>query len=154
MIHTGDVLTQQAVAPPHGNNVKPSQKHTRGIKPPTGVPGINYDRNTESTISHAPTPPICSHGKRTAFIKRYYPNRFTVYASHSLVHTPLGEEPRRTPPCSTGAVRLKPGLYYSDSVIRNPTPSPRRPPPAFTLLRRDVGYATQSTARWILYVDY
>ena len=43
--------------------------------------------------------------------------------------------------------RLKPSLYFSDSVMRNPTPSLRRPPPALILLRRDVGDAMQVTAR-------
>ena len=44
---------------------------------------------------------------------------------------------------------VKARAYYSDSVIRNLTPSLRRTPRAFTVLRRDVGYATRFTARSI-----
>ena len=42
---------------------------------------------------------------------------------------------------------VKPSLYFSVSVLRNPTQSLRRLPRAFKLLRRDVGDATQLTAR-------
>ena len=45
------------------------------------------------------------------------------------------------------SLRTKVKVYYSESVITEP-------PLAFVVLHRDVGYAMQFAARWILYDDY
>ena len=106
----------------------------------------------EQTVVAAVTRTALQVGWFLYFCKRS--SLCTLSPTHTHVHT---NRPRHASDWvlnGTNVLELRVRVYSSDSVFRNLTTVTTETPRAFAVLRRDVGYAKQSVARSILYVDY